>query len=97
MSSLLPEMNPITFTISYQGQELPVRTYQNQYFSLMALILDKVEVQGFGMCSGMGSCGTCMLTICHNRSTYEKTTLSCQVGVNDDLANVKIVIPDKVY
>jgi ferredoxin len=97
MSELLPEMNPITFTISYQGQELPVRTYQNQYFSLMSLIVDKLQIQGFGMCSGMGSCGTCLLNIYHNKSTFERATLSCQIAIDDELANVKIVLPDKIY
>lgn len=97
MSELLPEMNPITFTISHQGQELPVRTYQNQYFSLMSLIVDKLQIQGFGMCSGMGSCGTCLLSIYHNKSTIERATLSCQVAIDDELANVKIVLPEKIY
>ncbi|MEP6738160.1 MAG: hypothetical protein ABJA70_21725, partial [Chryseolinea sp.] len=93
MSSPLTAMNPITFIISYQGQELPIRTYQNQYFSLMSLIVDKLQIQGFGMCSGMGSCGTCALSIYHNKSTFERVTLSCQVSVDDELANVRIVLP----
>ncbi len=97
MPSQLHEMNPITFTISYQGQEFLVRTYHNQYFSLMSLIVDKLQMQGFGICSGMGSCGTCLLSIYHDTSPLKRTTLSCQVGINDELANVKVVVPDKIY
>lgn len=48
MSSLLIEMIPITFAISYLGKDFPVRTYQNQYFSLMSLIVDNLQVQGLG-------------------------------------------------
>jgi len=63
----------------------------------MSLIVDKLQIQGFGICSGMGSCGTCLLSIYHNQSTFERAALSCQVAINDELANVKIILPDKIY
>ena len=93
----LPDSNPICFSILYRGQEVPVRTYQNQYFSLMSLIADKLDIQGFGLCSGMGSCGTCLLSIYSEKNTLQRTTLSCQVRVNDELANLKIIVPDRTY
>jgi hypothetical protein len=52
--SPFPERNPITFTLVFQGREIPVRTYENQYYSLMSLIDTKLDIQGFGLCSGMG-------------------------------------------
>jgi len=92
-----PERNPITFTVVFQGQEIPVHTYENQFFSLMSLIDNRLNISGFGLCSGMGSCGTCLLSIYNEQNKLERTTLSCQLRINDELANLKIVIPERTY
>ena len=91
---MAPAENPILFTLVHDGQELPVHTSDDQYFSLMALISDRLSLQEFGLCSGMGSCGTCMVDI-YDGLQLEKRTLSCCVQVNDELANTKIVVPER--
>ncbi|MBN8820684.1 MULTISPECIES: hypothetical protein [unclassified Spirosoma] len=52
----------------------------------MSLISAYLPVVGFGLCSGMGSCGTCVVEIDGIRS------LSCGVAVSDELANTRIVV-----
>lgn len=80
------EKNTILFTLVYRGEEWPVQTARNTYHSLMSLISAYLPVTGFGLCSGMGSCGTCVVEIDGIRS------LSCAVAVNDDLANTRVVV-----
>jgi len=80
------EKNMILFTVVYQDEEWPVQTSPNKYHSLMSLISAYLPVVGFGLCSGMGSCGTCIVEIDGIRS------LSCGVAVSDELANTRIVI-----
>lgn len=84
------EKNTILFRLLYKDEEVQVQTSRNQYYSLMSLISDYLEISGFGLCSGMGSCGTCAVKIDGMRS------LSCDVPVNDELANTRIVI-QKAY
>lgn len=40
-----------------------LETRPGEYRSLMALIYDRVWVDGFGECRGMGRCGTCCVLI----------------------------------
>lgn len=40
-----------------------ITTYQNEYRNLMALISDKIYLESFGECKGMGRCGTCLVEI----------------------------------
>jgi ferredoxin len=87
-----PNDNPILFTILHNGHEVSVRAKEDQYSSLMSLIADKIPMQGFGLCSGMGSCGTCLVSIYDRNSRLEKVALSCQVRVNDDLTSSKIIL-----
>jgi aerobic-type carbon monoxide dehydrogenase small subunit (CoxS/CutS family) len=80
------EKNTILFTLIYKGEEYQVQTRERQYFSLMTLISDYLTIPGFGLCSGMGSCGTCLVDI------DGTSTLACEIPVNDDLANTRIKI-----
>jgi aerobic-type carbon monoxide dehydrogenase small subunit (CoxS/CutS family) len=82
------EKNTILFTLVYKGEEVQVQTSRNEYYSLMSLITDYLDLVGFGLCSGMGSCGTCAVEIDGIRS------LSCDIPVNDELANTRIVIQE---
>ncbi|CAN5408517.1 hypothetical protein BH09BAC4_BH09BAC4_30240 [soil metagenome] len=82
------EKNTILFTLVYKNEDVQVQTRRNQYYSLMSLISDYLDVSGFGLCSGMGSCGTCVVEIDGVRS------LSCDVAVTDELANTRIVIQE---
>lgn len=91
------EKKTILFALIYKGEQYPVQAARNEYHSLMSLIADHLGVLGFGLCSGMGSCGTCMVTICNNNGAGSNRTLSCGVAVNDELAHTKIIIPEGYY
>lgn len=80
------EKNTIILTLVYKDEEYQVQTREKQYFSLMTLISDYLGIPGFGLCCGMGSCGTCLIEIDGN------FTLACEVPVNDELANTRIKI-----
>ncbi|MFC5408861.1 hypothetical protein ACFPMF_06060 [Larkinella bovis] len=82
-----PEIDTISFTLVYQGDEIPVQTYRNQYISLMSLISDTLQIPDFGLCCGMGSCGTCVVEIGGMRG------LACEISVDASLANTRILIP----
>ncbi len=85
------EKHTILFTIIYEREVYPVQTFPGQYYSLMNLISDYLGIPGFGLCCGMGSCGTCMVKI--DGIPY----LSCEVQVSDELANTTIVIEEGFF
>ncbi len=53
----------IHFTAYYEGEEFTLQTYEREYRSLMALLFDKICIEDFGECKGMGRCGTCIVKI----------------------------------
>jgi ferredoxin len=87
----------IIFTIICSGIEYHVHTYENEYYSLMNLISDYAGIAGFGLCSGMGSCGTCFVEICEKINDSKKNVLSCGIKIDDELCNVEITILESVY
>jgi len=91
------EKNTILFTLVYKNQTCLIQTNRNQYHSLMTLISDHLALTGFGLCCGMGSCGTCVVEISEINSTMKRTTLSCSVQINDELANTIITIASQLY
>ena len=91
------EKKTIMFTLVYKKDHYPVQVSGNEYHSLMSLISDYLGILGFGLCSGMGSCGTCMITICCGRGAEGNNTLSCDIAVNDALASTEIIVPEKYY
>ncbi|MCQ6958351.1 2Fe-2S iron-sulfur cluster-binding protein [Mucilaginibacter aquariorum] len=65
----------ITVQVTYDGQQHELRTYSNEYRSLMMLIYDRIYIEGFGECLGMGKCGTCVIEITEkkqNPTAYER-------------------------
>ena len=44
-------------------EELKLETYTHEYRNLMMLLFDKIYLEDFGECKGMGRCGTCMIEI----------------------------------
>lgn len=58
-----PAQHKITIGIEYDNEHYEVLTYPNEYRSLMMLIYDRIGIEGFGECLGMGKCGTCMIAI----------------------------------
>jgi ferredoxin len=80
------DKHTILFTVLYKDEEYQIQTARGKYFSLMSLLSDYLNISGFGLCSGMGSCGTCLVEIDGTPS------LSCEIPVNDELANTMIKI-----
>ncbi len=71
----------ITFRILSEDDEHIIETYEGEYRNLMALITDKIYVEDFGECKGMGRCGTCVIEIIktgnefHSLERNEEATL----------------------
>lgn len=55
--------NYIEFTITLSGEEHRLKTYWREYRDLRDLIVDKLLLDDFGQCGGMGRCATCMVSI----------------------------------
>ncbi len=91
------EKNTILLTLVYQDKQYPVQTRRDQYHTLMTLIADHLSILDFGLCSGMGSCGTCMVKIRERHSSFERSTLCCEVQISDELANTQITIAENNY
>lgn len=88
----------ILFLLEYKGEQYPIRTAPAEFPSLMSLISQYMDILGFGLCSGMGSCGTCLVSIRgHQQCEAIIHTLSCDIPVNDQLANTTIIIPEGHY
>lgn len=59
----LSGVDTIHIRVLVAGEEYQLQTRPGEYRSLMALIYDKVYVNDFGECRGMGRCGTCRVSI----------------------------------
>ena len=57
------QKSDIRFTIIGEDASYVIETYTGEYRNLMALITDKIYVEDFGECKGMGRCGTCVVEI----------------------------------
>ena len=56
----------ITIKVVYDEAEYELKTFTGEYRNLMMLIYDRIYVEFFGDCKGMGRCGTCMIKILDN-------------------------------
>lgn len=59
----LSGISTIHIRVLVAGEEYQLQTWPGEYRSLMALIYDKVYVEDFAECRGMGRCGTCRVSI----------------------------------
>lgn len=83
----------IEFTLLYNNETYRVKTYEGEYDDLRELINDHIQPPNFGRCDGMGRCATCMVTQqSRNLSNKAEVSLSCQLSINDGLANAEIQI-----
>lgn len=57
------QKSDIRFTVIGEDASYVIETYTGEYRNLMALITDKIYVEDFGECKGMGRCGTCVVEI----------------------------------
>lgn len=91
------EKHTILLTLHRLGEAHRVQTFKGQYYSLMTLIAYQLPIPGFGLCSGMGSCGTCLVQVTTKHSGVTRSVLACDVQIDDELSNTDIIIPDRMY
>lgn len=53
----------IQFTAYSESEKYELQTYEGEYRNLMVLLCDKMYIENFGECKGMGRCGTCAVKI----------------------------------
>jgi len=53
--------NKILFTVVEDGSKQIIETYIGEYQNLMALLKDKLYLDDFGECGGVGRCATCII------------------------------------
>jgi 2Fe-2S ferredoxin len=71
----------ISLTVKAGENVHVLHSYIGEYRSLMSLIYDRLYVEEFGECKGVGRCGTCHVVLLnkpslHGLSRNEETTLS---------------------
>ncbi|MBS1666626.1 MAG: 2Fe-2S iron-sulfur cluster binding domain-containing protein [Bacteroidetes bacterium] len=53
--------NSIKLVIIENGAKQIIQTHPGEYRNLMMLLRDKLFLEGFGECGGMGRCATCII------------------------------------
>lgn len=54
---------PITLTVVDGEETYELTTFAGEYRSLMMLLYDRIYLEDFGECLGMGRCGTCAIVV----------------------------------
>jgi len=85
----------IEINLVWNGMPTRVRVRPSEFHSLMGLISSKLAIPGFGICNGMGSCGTCYVRIDDEQGRGEMRLLSCAVPVNELLHRKLLSIEGK--
>jgi ferredoxin, 2Fe-2S len=83
----------IAFTVLFGNKKYIIKTYQGEYRNLMQLITDKIFIEDFGDCKGMGRCGTCMVTITNWRNEEplkERNEAATLAKSNNDNKSVRL-------
>ncbi|MBS1496794.1 MAG: 2Fe-2S iron-sulfur cluster binding domain-containing protein [Bacteroidetes bacterium] len=92
------EKSPIIIKVLYDEEEHLLTTYTAEYRNLMMLIFDKIYVQNFGECGGMGRCATCLIEILKSEHTIpafdrnEWSTIK-KTGITDNNIRLACQIP----
>lgn len=55
----MKEKNNISISVYVNSHLYELGTYPGEYSNLMALLYDKLFLEEFGECKGIGRCGTC--------------------------------------
>ncbi|MBS1743744.1 MAG: 2Fe-2S iron-sulfur cluster binding domain-containing protein [Bacteroidetes bacterium] len=81
--------NKLSFTVIDNNSRQVIETYVGEYRNLMLLLKDKMYLEYFGECGGMGRCATCVIKIkglsgnSINKERNEPVTLS-KMGHKDE-------------
>ena len=79
----------IKIKVRVYGEEHELETYDGEYRNLMMLIYDRIYIDEFGECKGVGRCGTCHVYVLKApaglvfHDGVEHTTLSRLGNTND--------------
>ena len=94
----------IEFSVMYRGEMRTVKTFRNEYSSLMALLYDRFYFEDFGDCRGIGRCGTCHVKIAQDnpnlviRNGNEENTLSKMENVSaNSRLSCQILITEAIH
>lgn len=60
---MITHKRDISFTLIRFDEEVTIETYEGEFRNLMVLINEKIFVEDFGECKGIGRCGTCLVEI----------------------------------
>jgi 2Fe-2S ferredoxin len=88
---LKPNRKKINFVVIESRTEHPIETYVGEYPNLMFLLRDKLLLDDFGQCGGVGRCATCIIKIKNvkgdsvKKERNEPATLSKMGYVEDDI------------
>jgi 2Fe-2S ferredoxin len=89
----------IFFTLIYFEEEIKVATYEGEFRNLMILINEKIYLEDFGECKGIGRCGTCLVEVeglhpsANDMERNEKSTLQkCPVKKDNMRLSCQIMI-----
>lgn len=71
----------IQFTLISGDERMEIEVHRGEYRNLMDLINDKLYVEDFGECRGIGRCGTCLIAFTSDKKLpemdrNEKSTLN---------------------
>jgi ferredoxin, 2Fe-2S len=93
----------IEVKVIHEGKEFVFHTYAGEYRSLMALIYDKIYIDNFGDCKGIGRCGTCHVHLLNytgdllKREGNEEATLGkMPVTISNSRLSCQILIDEKI-
>jgi ferredoxin, 2Fe-2S len=103
--------NPLTaisLMVTFEGETYHLETYPNEYRNLMILIYDKLSLEDFGDCLGMGKRGTCLIEIepgihLNSFNRNEDTTLlkagydkglrlACQILIDEYISGITVKV-----
>lgn len=83
----------IFFSILYNDNEIKVATYEGEFRNLMVLINEKIYVEDFGECKGIGRCGTCLIVadgLNHASSVMERNEKSTLQKCSAQYENLRL-------
>jgi 2Fe-2S ferredoxin len=60
---MIEHKKDIFFTLIYFDEKINIATYEGEFRNLMMLINEKIYVEDFGECKGIGRCGTCLVEV----------------------------------
>lgn len=70
---MITSRDVVIVNVVYDEDEHVLETYTSEYRNLMTLLCDKIYVDSFGDCGGMGRCATCAVEIIESNKPLPKS------------------------